>query len=348
MSQQGWRIETDAQDYFGHQKKQLTLADRRPVIRKASDLVGPGLDYNATRLDDFNDLLGRYNGYYAATAGVRNAPVQWATTTGSALAAGAERNSISLAVRPPEAYPRGRKFRIGQGANAIIVTLRSAANTSSTSLSVEPFTPAADIPAGAPVVTNEDYVGEVIQDAEFGGRQVFVGMESREVYTRVFNRHPTDASYITWQPWLAASTDVRDTLLATTEGSVSWPVNTATAFAIPNLKAGGRAGTYTYDAAMNRVFVKRTGVYTGYLRVAAANFVTASNLTVEYPGGTITLAQVAMGSGVLVPLHFEARDTAGFIRVTGTQATSATTARWTHLSLTRVSDMTPSMDWIGL
>lgn len=33
-----WRTEVDAEDYFGHQKKKLDIADRRPLIRRGSGL----------------------------------------------------------------------------------------------------------------------------------------------------------------------------------------------------------------------------------------------------------------------------------------------------------------------
>lgn len=64
MSRNG-RIDTDAADYFGGQRKTLAVADRRPVIRRASDLVGPGIGASATRITDFNDVLATYNGYYS-------------------------------------------------------------------------------------------------------------------------------------------------------------------------------------------------------------------------------------------------------------------------------------------
>jgi hypothetical protein len=71
---QNWRTEVDAGDYFGHQQKKLAMADRRPVIRKASDLVGPGIGATAVRLTNFNDLLATYNGYYSADVGASSAP----------------------------------------------------------------------------------------------------------------------------------------------------------------------------------------------------------------------------------------------------------------------------------
>lgn len=72
--EQGWRIGDDAGDYFGHQQKRAQLADRRPVIRAASDLVGPGINRSAVRLDDLNALLATVNGFFAAEEGTPNAP----------------------------------------------------------------------------------------------------------------------------------------------------------------------------------------------------------------------------------------------------------------------------------
>ena len=71
---QNWRAETDAGDYFGHRQKQLNLADRRPVIRRASDLVGPGIASSAVRLLDFNDPLATFNGFFSAASGATNGP----------------------------------------------------------------------------------------------------------------------------------------------------------------------------------------------------------------------------------------------------------------------------------
>lgn len=74
MSDQNWRTDIDAADYFLHQKKKMAVADRRPVIRRASDLVGPGIAEGAVRLGDFNDPLATFNGFYSAVPGALNAP----------------------------------------------------------------------------------------------------------------------------------------------------------------------------------------------------------------------------------------------------------------------------------
>lgn len=73
--EQGWRTDIDAETYFGSQKKKLEVADRRPVIRKPSDLgLGPGFSAQAVRITDFNDLLATYNGFFAAEIGAFGAP----------------------------------------------------------------------------------------------------------------------------------------------------------------------------------------------------------------------------------------------------------------------------------
>lgn len=74
MSNNNWPIEQDAGDYFGNQKKKLELADRRPVIRRASDLVGPGIGVSAVRAMDLNDRLATSNGYFSAPVGAVNSP----------------------------------------------------------------------------------------------------------------------------------------------------------------------------------------------------------------------------------------------------------------------------------
>lgn len=72
--QQDWRIGVNAEDYFGRQKKTLALENRRPVIRQASDLVGPGIGANAVRITDYSDTLATFNGYYSSAPGALHAP----------------------------------------------------------------------------------------------------------------------------------------------------------------------------------------------------------------------------------------------------------------------------------
>lgn len=74
MSTDDWRIGQDGTDYLLHQQKRVALEQRRPVIRKASDLVGPGIAAGAIPLDDLNGVLGTFNGYYSAIEGTAHAP----------------------------------------------------------------------------------------------------------------------------------------------------------------------------------------------------------------------------------------------------------------------------------
>ena len=72
--QQNWRQEIDMLDYLSHQKKATQVADRRPVIRKPSDLVGPGIAQSATVVTDWNNTLATFNGYFSSSRAL-NAPV---------------------------------------------------------------------------------------------------------------------------------------------------------------------------------------------------------------------------------------------------------------------------------
>jgi hypothetical protein len=71
---ENWRTETTAMDFFNTQKKKLSIADRRPVIRQASDLVGPGIAAAATLVTDWSDTLATYNGFYSSDIGAFDAP----------------------------------------------------------------------------------------------------------------------------------------------------------------------------------------------------------------------------------------------------------------------------------
>lgn len=68
--QQNWRQEIDMFDYLSHQKKATQVADRRPVIRKPSDLVGPGIAQQAIRVTDWNNVLATFNGYFSSISAV--------------------------------------------------------------------------------------------------------------------------------------------------------------------------------------------------------------------------------------------------------------------------------------
>lgn len=68
------RIETNQFEYFQGQKKKLELADRRPVTKRASELVGPGISGQAVRITDFTDVLATYDGFFSSAPGAIGAP----------------------------------------------------------------------------------------------------------------------------------------------------------------------------------------------------------------------------------------------------------------------------------
>lgn len=74
MSGQNWRTPVNSEDYFTHQKKSADIETRRPTARRASDLVGPGINALALRLVNFSDVLATYNGYYSTAPGAIDAP----------------------------------------------------------------------------------------------------------------------------------------------------------------------------------------------------------------------------------------------------------------------------------
>lgn len=85
MSEKGWRTPVDAGDYFNGQQKASRMEQRRPVVRRAGDLVGPGIGALATRLFNFNDPRTLFNGFYVASAGVPGAPVSTEPLAGTVV-----------------------------------------------------------------------------------------------------------------------------------------------------------------------------------------------------------------------------------------------------------------------
>lgn len=67
MTDNAWRQEITATDYFGGQQRRLQIADRRPLIRQGFDLVGPGIGMNAVDVVDWNNSLAQVNGFFSST-----------------------------------------------------------------------------------------------------------------------------------------------------------------------------------------------------------------------------------------------------------------------------------------
>lgn len=66
MSDQNWVVPTDALEFFSQQNRRIGQEERRPSVRKASDLLGPGIAPYAVPLTDFNSDMAAFNGLFIA------------------------------------------------------------------------------------------------------------------------------------------------------------------------------------------------------------------------------------------------------------------------------------------
>lgn len=261
MGVENWTVETDAEDYFLHQQKKLETADRRPVIRKASQLAGPGIGPSATRVTNWSDLLATYNGYYSSAPGAVDAP------------------------------------------NAV-----------------------------------ENFVGTVIMDSEFGGRQVLVGLASSQEFQRMFIRNPGDETSISWSSWRTDET-ITPAIQDGTIGTTSVPSGTITALNSPaTVEMTPSIATFQRNSA--DISILRPGAYTGMFRVSSGSAITGS-LRIEHPKANgmtvINLTGINYNVGYMYPLSFWTNLTSGFLRLSATQTSgAAVSVQWTMLSLTRV------------
>ena len=74
MSYQNWRPVVGADDYFRQQEKRIMHEERRPQIRQASDLLGPGFGSRATAIADWNSDEAAFTGFFFTEPGAANAP----------------------------------------------------------------------------------------------------------------------------------------------------------------------------------------------------------------------------------------------------------------------------------
>lgn len=261
MSDQNWRTDTNAVDYFGHQKKQLELADRRPVIRRASDLVGPGIGAGAVRLDNYNDILATFNGYYSSAPGALNAPNE-----------------------------------------------------------------------------TDAFIGQVISDAEFGGRQVFTSMETGTEYSRPFNRSPVDPEAIGWGGWSGQR------IPASAQGynkvNTSVGPSLLTAVAPPNINTIGDSGIYERSDA--GIMIRKQGVYTGSISVGSDTANVDGNVYFYRPDGETTTMLSQSAVSLVQPLHIPftvwVTNVAQGFSVLFLHAEAANCSLWWRFSCTRAGD----------
>jgi len=148
-----WRIEVDAVDYLRNRQKELAFEQRRPAPRKAEDLgLGPGLGMSAVRLDDYNDILATFNGYYASVPGAAHAP----TTTGrfvGFVTMDAEIGGVQVFTDIDSGTEYRRRFTRYPGDESVILwgAWSSKSSVPATAVDAEPGWPT-DVPAGATLV----------------------------------------------------------------------------------------------------------------------------------------------------------------------------------------------------
>lgn len=71
---QNWAIPQNAEEYFSQQSKRQGQEERRPLIRKASDLLGPGIAPFAVTIDDLDGDIAAFNGFFIVPPGTPNSP----------------------------------------------------------------------------------------------------------------------------------------------------------------------------------------------------------------------------------------------------------------------------------
>lgn len=70
----GTRISTSMGDWVTDQNKRTAHEARRPQIRRASDLLGPGFGPHAILLTDWNSEEATFNGFFYSDPGALHAP----------------------------------------------------------------------------------------------------------------------------------------------------------------------------------------------------------------------------------------------------------------------------------
>lgn len=71
---QNWLIPTTAEEFFSHQNRRIGQEERRPSVRKASDILGPGIAPFATPVDDMDGDTAAFNGFWILEPGAGNTP----------------------------------------------------------------------------------------------------------------------------------------------------------------------------------------------------------------------------------------------------------------------------------
>lgn len=339
---QNWREEINAADYFGHQKKKQEIENRRPVIRRASDLVGPGIGASAVRITDFNDILATYNGYYSARAGAYSAPNTLSTVLVSGLAGGYD--AVALATEPLRArVSAGQTIVVTAGSQSQTFVASVDALIGDTSITISPsFVPVTILP-GATATSSGTFVGFSVMDDEVGGTQTFTDMGSGIEYKRLFLRNPSAPDSVSFGLWKSSEVTIEqiDIAVAGATYITQFAVGESNYLKPPALTTRGDPGTYL-RVDPSAIYVTKPGIYTGFITVTNPNNAVVNNLAVNWPLDAYTHSIETphyFASGARIPFTFwtYAVSASGPISVSLTSL-SKQSYRWSDFAITRIGD----------
>lgn len=74
MPTTNWNQPTNAGDYFRQIDKQMDRQERRPSLRQASDILGPGFGPYAQQVVDWNSDTAAFTGFFYSEPGAVNSP----------------------------------------------------------------------------------------------------------------------------------------------------------------------------------------------------------------------------------------------------------------------------------
>jgi hypothetical protein len=109
-----WRQAIDGADWMREVEKRILHEERRPNVRTAADILGPGIGPYSVLLDDWNAAETVFNGLFHSLPGAANAPLAdryWmgtcqATSDGYGLQRVDEYQGSSTAIWPRAGYLR--------------------------------------------------------------------------------------------------------------------------------------------------------------------------------------------------------------------------------------------------
>lgn len=119
MNEHNWRIEQGFEDHLRGQTKRVDFEQRKPTVRKASDLLGPLLGPSSSVFEDSlnGDIAAGFNGMFIVPPGTPNSPdiAKWfvAEVINSALGGVQVLRTFKPGDAPHQSYMRGWELTAG-------------------------------------------------------------------------------------------------------------------------------------------------------------------------------------------------------------------------------------------